>query len=119
MEKKIRQKPRGIKQKSVIRSIPIHIDKELQKLGDGDWKKGLVDAIKISKVIKEDPAPIIKHDLDVLLSDILHHYGGNHYGHMTNLPSVILPGLKTGCFKWNIMKQYNKSLKEFDKDAKE
>ena len=54
MEKK---KIRGKTQKSVLRSIPLSLDNELCKIGEGDWKKGIYESVSAHKIVNHNPVP--------------------------------------------------------------
>jgi len=114
------QKPRGTLQKSFLRSVPINLNAEFNKIGDGDWKKGMYDAVFAWKILNKNPEQKIMQDIDQFMSDLKYFYGENHYRHFGNFPSVIRKFLKRGYPDFSIMnKRPEKVIDEFEGDKVE
>ena len=112
MEKK---KIRGKTQKSVLRSIPLSLDNELCKIGEGDWKKGIYESVSAHKIVNHNPELKLMHDVDILMTDLLCYYGDNHYEHFSNFPSCFRQFLKRGHHNWKMMnKRYERTLDEIE-----
>jgi len=108
-------------EKSTPQRIPNHILDELKKIGNGNWKDGLSCSVNAWKIMNENPEIKVMKDVDVLMSDIRLYYSDNHYDHFNNFPAVMHMFLKRGVPDFSIMKskRFEKSLKEFDKDAED
>ena len=106
------------RRKSIVHSVPKSVDKDLCKIGDGNWKKGMYESVEAWKIMHKNPEMKIMHDVDVLMSDLRLHYGDNHYNHFDNFPAVMRLFLKNGIPDFSIMtsKRFEKSLKEFDEE---
>ena len=104
---------------SIVRSIPKTLDKDLCKIGNGDWKQGMYESVEAWKIMHKNPEMKLMHDVEVLMTDLQLHYPENHYSHFDNFPAVFRMFLKKGYPDFSIMmgKRFEKSLKEFDKNA--
>ena len=107
-------------EKSTTKRISNYALVELKKIGDGDWKRGLVKSINAHDVLNKNPEIKLMHDVDMLMSDLMLYYGDNHYEHFTNFPSCFRQFLKKGFQNWSMInKRYDKPIDEFKGDKVE
>ena len=95
--------------------IPNSLLSELEKIGQGDWKKGMYEAVTSHRVIIQNPELKLMNDVDRLMTDLLFYYGDNHYEHFSNFPSCFRQFLKRGHHNWKMMnKRYERTLDEIE-----
>jgi len=95
--------------------IPNSLLSELEKIGKGDWKKGMYEAVTSHRVVIQNPELKLMNDVDMLMTDLLFYYGENHYHHFCNFPSCFRQFLKRGHHNWKIMnKSYDRTLDEIE-----
>lgn len=119
MEKK--KKTRNFTQKSKPCRISKNLFLELEKIGDGDWKHGLLRSIDAHKALNKNPEVKLMNDVDMLMSDLIVYYSNNHYDHFSNFPACFRQFLRKGFQNWaKINKRYDKHIDEYKEkeDAK-
>jgi len=113
------------RRKSIVRSIPIDLDRRWRKLGGGNWKSGAYKAIDLAEQSIRDPAIPILYKLDELGNLIKSVAPENHLDHYveSGLPILLRKFAKTGEVDKKILfskrpeKAIDKFLEEDDKDA--
>ncbi len=106
MEKKNTTKndQKSMRKLSVVRSIPKHVDKRLNEIGQGDWKKGLYVAVDAWDIQHKNPEIKLMNDVDILMTDLKLFYPDNHYKHFRNFPAFFRLFLKNGIPNTNFLK---------------
>lgn len=79
---------------SRVKRIPIELVHEFERIGNGDWKKGMT-ATLISHNI-HNPDEILMKDCDQLMYHLNIYYGENHKHHFRNFPAFFRMFLQTG-----------------------
>jgi len=101
--------------------IPRHLLEQLNKIGKGHWKEGLIIALNKYDEIEKHPERIIMADVDKLMSDIRTYFGDNHYEHFDNFPSFMIAFMKSGVVTESMFKRFfgkrpEKIIDEFSGD---
>ena len=107
MEKKKTTKTdqNSMRRHSVVRSIPKHVDKRLNEIGSGDWKKGLYLSVDAWNIQNKNPEIKLMNDVDTLMTDLRSFYPDNHYEHFSNFPAFFKMFLKNGDINVNFLKK--------------
>ena len=115
--KKSQQKP----QKSVVRRIPIYVDRYISSQANGDFKSGLSQIVGWHKALMKDPKQVLMNDIESLVEHARELLPENHFEHFVNsqVPHLLVGWVKTGRVDPSLLRAPNKSIDEFAKDKNE
>lgn len=79
---------------SKVKRIPIELIHEFERIGKGNWKKGMVSTLVSHST--HNPDEVLMKDCDQLMYHLDIFYGENHNHHFRNFPAFFRMFLETG-----------------------
>jgi hypothetical protein len=98
--------------------IPLKYLKKLEKIGGGEWRRGLEKVINIFDIVERDPSIVLQKEFDFYTSLIKAVSSENHYEHFVDsgIPAVHFNFHKTGYVNSKYLKKrQEKPIDDFDK----
>lgn len=105
--RKVKKKP-----SSETKRIPIEMIHEFEKMGNGNFKKGLMKSI--ISYHTHDPKELLMKDCDMLMDHLKLFFSDNHYQHFDNFPAFFRRFLETGLLDVNYLIKESKNTNNLD-----
>ena len=111
------KKSKRDQQKYPTKRISSHAMKQLERIGEGNWKHGLDKAINTYELLERDPSLILHKELEQFGNLVQAFLPENHFEHYvdSNLPALLRIFIKTGRIDPSILnKRAEKALDKFE-----